>query len=197
MNGRILTGDHRRLVLGVTAASILAMALTGCGGGAGAPGGASPPAAAAAASSAPAASAPPTAGSPGGAPDACQVVTADEASQLVGQHLKLVQDGGFICNYAAAGAVVTVTVRRLPYSDPAKARGDYNQAVAQFSHEPGTVLSHPGIGDQSLGGSISLAGIKMSAIAVLKGTVYLSIIARPGPGPAAMKSAATIALGRV
>ena len=58
-------------------------------------------------------------------------------------------------------------------------------------------LTHPGIGDKSLAGSASLGGFRESAIAFLKGTVYVSILTTSNASQGALKSLAVTALGRV
>ncbi|MGE5134918.1 MAG: DUF3558 family protein [Gemmatimonadota bacterium] len=201
MNGRNRTADPRWLALGVAAASALAVALTGCGGssvtGTASSSAPAAPATAAAASSAPAASAASGGGSAGGALDPCQVITVAEASQLVGQTLKQASNSMLTCVYTAGGSLVTVTVRRMPGSSLSLAQEYYDKAVNQFGSEPGVVLTHPGVGDRSLGGSLNQGGLSMSVLAFLKGAVYVGIVAKPGPGAAAMKSIAMTALGRV
>ena len=189
MHGRIRTGDSRWLALGVTAGSALAVALTGCSGASSI---ASTGPSARATSAAAGASG---AGAQGGKNDPCQAVTAAEASHLVGKTLKKVSDAKWTCTYTARGSLVSVTVRRLP--SPARSQAYYQRAVSEFNHTQGVVVSHPGIGDKSLAGSISLGSYKVSVIVFLKGATYVAIQADPNPGTAAMKSLAAVALKRV
>jgi hypothetical protein len=183
MHGRIRTGHSRWPALGVAAGSALAVALTGCSGASSVASVGSSPRGAAAA------------GAQGGNSDPCRTVTAAQASQLVGKTLKKVSDAKWTCTYTARGALVAVTVRRLP--DPARSQAYFQRAVSEFSNAQGVVISHPGIGDRSLGGSISLGGYKMSVIVFLKGATYVAIQVNPNPGTAAMKSLAAAALKRV
>ena len=185
MHGRTRSGDSRWLVLGAAAISALAVALTGCGGGSSAAG-TRPP-------SAPAASA---AGSSGNS-DPCQVVTVAEASHLVGKTLKKVSDAKLTCTYTGRSSLVAVTVRRLPNSARSKAEKYYQQAVREFSNVRGVIVTHPGVGDKSVGGSINLSGDKLAVVVFLKGATYVAIQANPDPGPAAMKTAAMTALRRL
>ena len=184
MHGRTRTGHSRWPALGVAAGSALAVALTGCSGASSV---ASTGSAGRGASAA--------AGAQGGNSDPCQAVTAAQASRLVGKTLKKVSDAKWTCTYTARGALVAVTVRRLP--DPARSQAYFQRAVSEFSNAQGVVISHPGIGDKSLGGSISLGGYKMSVIVFLKGATYVAIQVNPNPGTAAMKSLAAAALKRV
>ena len=187
MHGRTRSGDSRWLALGATAISVLAVAVAGCDSGTSAAGTGSP--------SAPAASA--AAGSSKGTSDPCRAVTLAEASHLVGKTLRRVSDAKWTCTYTARGSLVSVTVRRLPQSARSQAEKYYQQAVREFSNVRGVAVRHPGVGDKSVGGSINLAGDKLSVIVFLKGATYVAIQANPDPGPAAMKSIAITALRRV
>ena len=189
MHGRTCGGDSRWLALGATAISALAVALTGCSGGTSAASTRSPSAPAAPAAAGGAATA--------GSSDPCHAVTVTEASRLAGKTLKKVSDAKGTCTYTARGSLVSVTVRRLPNSARSKARAYYQEAVHEFSNVRGVAVTHPGIGDRSLSGSINLAGDKLSVIVFLKGATYVAIQANPDPGPAAMKSIAMTAFRRV
>ena len=128
--------------------------------------------------------------------------TAADAAQLTGKTLKQTGDSKLtpssgVCTYSADGISVIVTVAQMPSSAPAQAQAYYQQAVAKFSHMPGVTLTHPGIGDKSLAGTLSLGGFRDSAIAFLKGTVYVSIQTTSNASPAALKALAMTALGRV
>lgn len=196
-------GVARRLALGLATASVLAVAAAACSSGSGTAGGGSTAAPLPSAASSPAASGGGSGSGPAaGAPDPCQVVTAADAAQLAGQTLK--QTGNSrptpnsgICVYSAGGASVIVTVAQLPGSTPAQAQAYYQQAVAKFSHLPGVTLTHPGVGDKSLQGTVSMGGFKDSAIAFLKGTVYVSIQTTSNASGAALRALAMTALGRV
>ena len=184
MHGRTRS-DSRWLALGATAISALAVALTGCGGGSSAAGTRPPSAASGAAA----------AGSSGSKSDPCRVVTVAEASHLVGKTLKRVSDAKLTCTYSGRSSLVSVSVRRLPARS--KAENYYQQAVREFSNVQGVTVTHPGVGDKSLAGSISLSSYKLSVIVFLKGATYVAIQANPDPGAAAMKSLAMTALRRV
>lgn len=186
MHGRTRGGDSRRLALGAAAISALAVALAGCGGGSSSAG--TRPQSAQAASGA-------AAGSSSGKSDPCQVVTVAEASHLVGRKLKKVSDAKLTCTYTARGSLVSVSVRRLPARS--KAENYYQQAVREFSNVQGVTVTHPGVGDKSVAGSISLSSDKLSVIVFLKGATYVAIQVNPDPGAAAMKSVAMTALRRV
>jgi hypothetical protein len=191
-------GVARRLALGLVTAGAVAVMAAACSNGSGTAGGGSTAISLPSAASSPATGG----GGSGGGPDPCQVVTAGDASQLAGQTLK--QTGNSrptpnegICVYSAAGTSVIVTVAQLPGSAPAQAQAYYQQAVAKFSHMPGVTLTHPGVGDKSLQGTFSAGGFKDSAIAFLKGTVYVSIQTTSNASSAALRALAMTALGRV
>lgn len=130
------------------------------------------------------------------------MVTVTDATQLTGKTLTQTGNSTLTpnsanCIYSAGATTVTVTVAHLPGATPAAAEAYYRQAVGQFSHAPGVTLTHPGIGDKSLAGSASLGGFRESAIAFLKGTVYVSILTTSNASQGALKSLAVTALGRV
>lgn len=192
------------LALGMT----LTAALAACGGSA--PAGGSGNSSSTAAASAPApsaatggsgAGAASGGGSAAGTPDPCKVVTAGDASQLTGQTLtksgKSKAAATRICNYSGAGVTVIVAVARFPSVSQAQAQSSYNEAVRKFSAYPGVTLTHPGIGDKSLAGTFSAGGFTDTAIAVVKGNVYLSIQATTHVKMASLKALAVTALGRV
>jgi hypothetical protein len=195
----------RRLTLGLTMAGALAVTVAACSSGGGT-GSGTPGGGATAAPVAPAASSPATggggSGTAAGAPDPCKVVTAADAAQLTGTTLKQTGDTKAtrnvgICAYSAGATAVIVTVAQLPGATTARAQAYYQQAVTKLSHAPGVTLTHPGIGDKSLAGTVSLGGFRDSAIAFLKGTVYVSIQTTSNASPAALKALAVTALGRV
>lgn len=198
-------GGAHRLAFGLTVASVLAVILAACssGGGSGTGGGGStaaplPSAASSAATSGTGSGA----GTAAGAPDPCQVVTAADAAQLTGTTLKQISDNKLtanerVCTYSAGGVSVIVTVAQLPGATPGQAETYYRQAVAKFTRMPGITFSNPGIGDKSLEGTLNVGGFKDSAIAFLKGTVYVSIQTTSGASQGALKSLAMTALGRV
>ena len=70
-------------------------------------------------------------------------------------------------------------------------------AVGRPGETDAVVLTHSGVGDRSLGDSVNQGGLSISVLAFLKGAVYVGIVAKPGPGAAAMKPIAMTALGRV
>ena len=192
-------GVARRLALALTMASAVAVMVAACGSGGGSgTGGASTAAAPSSSASAGGSGG----GTAAGVPDPCKVVTATDATQLTGKTLTQTGNSTLTpnsanCIYSAGATTVTVTVAQLPGATPAKADAYYRQAVGQFSHAPGVTLTHPGIGDKSLAGTASLGGFRESAIAFLKGTVYVSILTTSNASQGALKSLAVTALGRV
>ena len=199
-----LGGGAGRLALGLATASVLAVLAAACSSG----GGGSTTTGGGSTTPAPAASSPATSGggsgsgTAAGAPDPCQVVTAADAAKLTGKTLKQTADaqltqGSRHCVYVGGGTSVTVTVAHVPGATAAQAQAYYEQAVSQFSQVPGATLTHPGIGDKSLAGTLDAGGFSESAIAFLKGAVYVSILVTSKISPAALKALAVTALGRV
>lgn len=202
-----VSGVVRRLVPGLITASALAVMAAACSSGGGTGSGTAGSSATTAPAPAAASSSAASGGGSGstaaaGAPDPCQVVTVAEASQLTGQTLTQTGDKQVtayerICTYSAAGVAVIVTVAALPSYTPAQAKSFYNEAVAKLSSAPGIKFSNPGLGDKSLAGTLDLGGFHDTAIAVLKGQVYLSIQTTSKASVAAVKALAVTALGRV
>lgn len=159
--------------------------------------------------------APETSSLPTGVPtalDPCQLVTSQEASQLSGGSFGAGVEGttsgnGKTCVYGGNTLnVFNVIVGQTPDVATAQAGKAEAQAALQKLATKGVQITQlPSLGDggvyMSGGGTISGATINISAIYVLKGTVFFGfsdlLLGRPAPTSDAMQAQAQTVLGRL
>jgi hypothetical protein len=143
--------------------------------------------------------------------DPCQLVTAQEASQLAGVTFgagkeDTTEGNGKICTYGQTGNDFNVIVGQAP--DVATAQAEEAAAEAAIKEQAPvgvTTTQISGLGDAAVFLSISesLGGqtINGSAIYVLKGTVFFGFsdlaIGKPAPSQAALTAEAQLVLSRV
>ena len=144
--------------------------------------------------------------------DPCQVVTAQEASQLTGATFAAGKEtttagNARICTYGSQTLdVVTVEVAVAP--DAATVQTDKAAALAEIQKAAGTglhVAQLSGIGDAAaaVSASTTISGqtLSITGIYVLKGLVFFAmsdlVLGRPAPTSAAMQAQAQTAIGRL
>jgi hypothetical protein len=144
--------------------------------------------------------------------DPCQLVTAQEASQLAGVTFgagkeDTTQGYGKICTYGSAtGNDFNVIVGQAP--DVATAQAAEAEAEAQIKEQAPvgvTTTQISGLGDAavflSISESVGGQTINGSAIYVLKGTVFFGLadlaFGKPAPSQAALTTQAQLVLSRV
>lgn len=144
--------------------------------------------------------------------DPCTLVTAQEAGQLAGVTFgpgkpETTSGNGKICTYGYQTLnVFTVIVAQAP--DVATAQAEKAAAVAQLQQQANkgvTITQLSGLGDAAAylagGGTISGVTLNISAIYVLKGTVFFGfsdlLLNKPAPTSAALQAEAQTVLGRI
>lgn len=144
--------------------------------------------------------------------DPCALVTAQEAGQLAGVTFgpgkaETTSGNGKICVYGYQTLnVFTVIVAQAP--DVATAQAEKAAAQAQLQQQANkgvTITQLSGLGDTAVyvagGGTISGVTLNISAIYVLKGTVFFGfsdlLLNKPAPSSAALQAQAQTVLGRV
>ena len=163
----------------------------------------------------PTAAASPTGSEATGVPttlDPCQLVTAQEASQLAGMTFGAGKEGttsgnGKTCVYGGQTLnVFTVLVAQAPDVATAQAGKAAAQAETQKLGATGIKITElPNLADGAafLGGSYAVSGqtFNISSIDVLKGTIFFGFsdlaLNQPAPTSAAMQAEAQIVLGRL
>ena len=132
-----------------------------------------------------------------GAPDACALLTAIDASAVVGQPLTVApHSGGINCHYNGAGGPavlgVEITVRVDP--DAATAHAHFPRWVLPIPGSAGpTVTPVPNLGDEAslVRGSVG------SGVYFRHGAVLVKIGVHPPVADAALKTVAATVVGRL
>jgi hypothetical protein len=133
-----------------------------------------------------------------GAPDACTLLTAKDASALAGQTLSAAPNsGGINCRYYGAGghAVLGVEIAVKSEPDSASAHAHFPRWVVPFPGSAGPAVSAvPQLGDEAA----IVHGPVASGVNFRHGAMLVKIgVHPPGASDAALKAAASAVLGRL
>jgi hypothetical protein len=132
-----------------------------------------------------------------GSPDTCTLLTAKDASAMVGQSLTVAPNsGGINCRYTGAGGPAVLGVELTVRVDPdvATAHADFPKWVLPFKGSTGlTITSVPNLGDEAT----VVRGSIVSGVYFRHGATLMKIGVHPPVGDAALKTAATTVLSRL
>lgn len=131
--------------------------------------------------------------------DACKLLTAKDASAVVGQPLTVAaHTGGVSCSYFGAGgaALLGVEITLRLEADPAAARAYFPRWVSSVNGGRGggpAVAPVPGVGDQA---SIVRSNF-VNAVVFRRGKTLIKIGVHPPVPDASLKKLAAAVLGRL